>query len=420
MCYAKNAIEEHIWIQEKSTRADKIMNIFRQLRWKMTLSYTLVTVGTFLVVMLILGGIVYSQIFIPENILTPEGLVEISQKHDVPVWSSLLSNSPVNTELINLLLSYNPGGQITSRNFLQIGDVKFTVSTVASFRTLVMGADGTLLGTSDAGFLPTIKVGQPFDLTRVPGLEEPFNAALAGETDPKRLYTVRGPMPGSLGVDRLIMAVPVFDSAGADKSGVVGVLVLLIDAFPTQRDIPSNVLDLASKSLLIFLVGAGVLGAIFGAVFANGLAKRFKQLSTATDAWSEGDFSKFIDDNTGDEITKLAERLNSMAKQLQSLLRRRQEMAVSEERNRLARDLHDSAKQQALAASFELGTALTLYERDPQVAKKTPGGGRYAGRCGPYRAYQPGPRAATPIHRRTGFFRNPERARHGMVSSKRD
>jgi len=45
-------------------------------------------------------------------------------------------------------------------------------------------------------------------------------------------------------------------------------------------------------------------------------------------------------------------------------------MAVSEERNRLARDLHDSAKQQALAASFELGAALTLYERDPQEAKK--------------------------------------------------
>jgi NarL family two-component system sensor histidine kinase LiaS len=45
-------------------------------------------------------------------------------------------------------------------------------------------------------------------------------------------------------------------------------------------------------------------------------------------------------------------------------------MAVSEERNRLARDLHDSAKQQALAASFQIGTALTLYESDPQNAKK--------------------------------------------------
>jgi NarL family two-component system sensor histidine kinase LiaS len=44
-------------------------------------------------------------------------------------------------------------------------------------------------------------------------------------------------------------------------------------------------------------------------------------------------------------------------------------MAVSEERNRLARELHDSAKQQALAASFQIGAALTLFERDPQAAK---------------------------------------------------
>jgi NarL family two-component system sensor histidine kinase LiaS len=58
-----------------------------------------------------------------------------------------------------------------------------------------------------------------------------------------------------------------------------------------------------------------------------------------------------------------------MASQLKDLLKRRQEMAVSEERNRLARDLHDSAKQQALAASFQMGTALTLFERDAQTAK---------------------------------------------------
>ena len=58
-----------------------------------------------------------------------------------------------------------------------------------------------------------------------------------------------------------------------------------------------------------------------------------------------------------------------MAEQLQQYLRRSQKMAVSEERNRLARDLHDSAKQEALAASFHLGTALTLFERDPESAR---------------------------------------------------
>ena len=59
-----------------------------------------------------------------------------------------------------------------------------------------------------------------------------------------------------------------------------------------------------------------------------------------------------------------------MAEQLQNLLKRRQAMAISEERNRLARDLHDSAKQQALAASFQLGTAITLFYRDPETARK--------------------------------------------------
>ncbi len=119
------------------------------------------------------------------------------------------------------------------------------------------------------------------------------------------------------------------------------------------------------------------MGAIFGSYFCPWAGHPLQALiSNATDAWSEGDFSKFIDDPTGDEISQFAQRLNNMAKQLQSLLRRRQEMAVSEERNRLARDLHDSAKQQALAASFQLGTALTLYEPRSARRKKAPGGGR--------------------------------------------
>jgi NarL family two-component system sensor histidine kinase LiaS len=100
------------------------------------------------------------------------------------------------------------------------------------------------------------------------------------------------------------------------------------------------------------------------------MMRRFDRLSAATDAWSRGDFSELIDDPTGDEISRLAQRLNSMAEQLQDLLKRRKAMAISEERNRLARDLHDSAKQQALAASFQLGTAITLFEHDPQAARE--------------------------------------------------
>ena len=99
------------------------------------------------------------------------------------------------------------------------------------------------------------------------------------------------------------------------------------------------------------------------------MVQRFGIISKRTDAWSQGDFSEFIHDSVGDEISQLSHRLNYMAEQLQQLLRTNQELAVVEERNRLARDLHDSAKQEALAASFHLGTALTLFDQNPVSAK---------------------------------------------------
>jgi signal transduction histidine kinase len=339
------------------------MNIFRQLRWKLILNYTIVTVSAFLVVILILGGIVLPRIFVQTNIVNPEGLLQILQKSNGPLFSHILSQSPVDTELINMMLQ-GSDDQITSFDFLRIGSVQFTVRTMASFRFLVIGTDGTLLGKTENGFPANYVIGQPFDLEQVQGLEVPFNAALAGGADPSLLYTMYEPN------ERYVLAIPVFKMASGGENQVVGVVVVFIDNVPNQTDVPANILNIAARSVLVFLLGIGIMGTIFGAFFSHGLSARFRRLSTTIDAWSEGDFSKFIEDTIGDEISQFAQRLNNMAKQLQSLLHRRQEMAVSEERNRLARDLHDSAKQMALAASFQLGTVLTLYDRDPQIAKK--------------------------------------------------
>jgi signal transduction histidine kinase len=339
------------------------MNIFHQLRWKLTLNYTIVTVSVFLVVILILVGVVLPRIFLQTNIVHPEGLLRILQKNNGPLISHILSQSPVDTELINMLLN-GSDDQITSFDFLRIGSIRLTVRTMATFRYLVIGPDGILVGKTDTGFPANFVIGQPLDLKQVQGLEAPFNAALANAKDISRLYTIYEPNK------RYVLAIPVSKMESGGENQVVGVFVVFIDNVPTQTDVPSHILNIAARSLLIFLLGIGIMGTIFGAFFAHGLSARFRRLSTTIDAWSEGDFSRFIEDTTGDEISQLAERLNNMAKQLQSLLHRRQEMAVSEERNRLARDLHDSAKQMALAASFQLGTALTLYDGDPQTAKK--------------------------------------------------
>jgi len=53
--------------------------------------------------------------------------------------------------------------------------------------------------------------------------------------------------------------------------------------------------------------------------------------------------------------------------ELQTAQRKLQELAVVEERNRLARDLHDSVKQQVFAISMQLGAARALLDQGHQA-----------------------------------------------------
>ncbi|MGZ3585278.1 MAG: sensor histidine kinase, partial [Ktedonobacterales bacterium] len=47
-----------------------------------------------------------------------------------------------------------------------------------------------------------------------------------------------------------------------------------------------------------------------------------------------------------------------------------QQLAVVDERNRLARDLHDSVKQQVLATAMQVAAARALIDRDPAAAQQ--------------------------------------------------
>jgi len=342
------------------------MNIFRQLRWKLTLSYTLVTVSALLVILVVTAGILFSQIFVPMYYLNPEGMIDAwmngRMRSDYPMFCQILSQSPVDLELLNQYLMESQS-IISDSDLFRIGALQFSVSTTASIRVLIVGPDGIFLGTSIND--PTLRsaIGKSFDPWLVPGLEAPYTAALAGDTNPSHLYTELEPNK------RYVFAGPAFNRNEGSENQIVGVVVVLFDAVPTQGDILAHILRVLGRGLVIFFLGVGIMGAIFGSFFAHGLTRRFNRISATTDLWSVGNFASYLDDPAGDEIAQFTLRLDNMAKQLQSLLRRRQDMAVSEERNRLARDLHDSAKQQAMAASLELGTALTLFERDPQGAK---------------------------------------------------
>jgi signal transduction histidine kinase/ligand-binding sensor domain-containing protein len=63
-------------------------------------------------------------------------------------------------------------------------------------------------------------------------------------------------------------------------------------------------------------------------------------------------------------------QVNERAKEIERLFEKTKDLAILEERNRLARDLHDSAKQKAFAALAELGAARSLTNGSKEKSAK--------------------------------------------------
>ncbi|MFC4314083.1 HAMP domain-containing protein [Steroidobacter flavus] len=114
--------------------------------------------------------------------------------------------------------------------------------------------------------------------------------------------------------------------------------------------------------LLRTVVFVSVLGVCFGTVWIWLLLRRIERATQAADRWASGNLSARIRDSANDEISALAERFNRMADALARTIQTEKTLSVSMERQRIARDLHDTAKQR----SFVLGLKLTELEHDAQ------------------------------------------------------
>ncbi|MFH2039733.1 MAG: histidine kinase [Chloroflexota bacterium] len=335
----------------------KIVDQTHQLRWRLTLNYTGVTVGVLLVLLLIVSSFIFGYAVVPEFFLSPDAWVRLANASAVPTVRTIIKQSP---ELVSLWTS-SLNNTLTDQVILRVGDVELRLRTVAQMDILIIDANGSLLGISDPSLLPSAVIGDLLDTSLLPGLEPVVNAALVGEEDLGKLIYAQE-------LDHsYLVALPILDDSRDKK--ILGAIIAYVASIPAKSDALVHTLQIAGQSLLFFLFSAGVLGIFFGFLIAKGMTERIDKLSNVTSAWSKGDFSKSIFDPTGDEISKLGEQLNSMAAQLEDLLQKREEIAISEERNRLARDLHDSAKQEAHAASFHLGAAQALFHRNPKSAK---------------------------------------------------
>ena len=325
-------------------------NRFQQLRWRLTLTYTGVTVGALItveLVLLIIAGI--GVVFLTNSGFLPELLIQAASADYAPVLQFYLAQTPPDQESIAEWL----------QGVGSASSVTLPLSFDATDEMLVVEADGTLLAVEPPDLLENDLIGAPFDGQAIPGLVEPLLAALAGAEDPERLYSI-----DETG-QKVILALPI---RAESHQTVLGVFVA-IGELPTAWSQLGDLLPIIGVSLLFFTIVAGLAGTVYGFLAARGLVQRLDRLAEASLAWSQGDFTVRAEDPSGDELGQLAQRLNEMSQQLNEMMETRRELAVVEERNRLARDLHDSAKQQAFAASAQISAAHKLLKEDPQAAE---------------------------------------------------
>lgn len=107
---------------------------------------------------------------------------------------------------------------------------------------------------------------------------------------------------------------------------------------------------------------------LLGHLISRRFSLRLERLVQAVDVWARGSFDVRPHDDSPDEIGILTRRLQVMADQLQQTVATEQALAAARERDRMARDLHDTVKQQVFAIQMELTAARNLLDPDPKAA----------------------------------------------------
>ena len=121
--------------------------------------------------------------------------------------------------------------------------------------------------------------------------------------------------------------------------------------------------------LFLLVLILSIICIAFGALTARRLTRRLQHITSAAHDWSMGQFEASIHDSVGDELGQLSHDLNHMARQISVLLNTRRELDLLEERQRVARELHDSVKQHTFAISLLIGAAQAQLSTNPDRAQ---------------------------------------------------
>lgn len=345
-----------------------------RLQWRLTLSYILVTtVGMVTLVVAIValtavtlrpksGGGVYKD----------KGIIQ-SMAYDIaPYLAPYLEQSK--PDVADLTLRLNNVLQPISKKRLPDYAAPYTrpnALIVLDSNDRPLAVAGTAIASAPTTPAPTDTPSFAAQLPTLLGDSQVQSAMRDAETGDQTSESLVAHLPNS----QMLVASPLITFNGQVIGVVLGIfpdesVQLAADlAQQNQLNAITSVLGQIIPGATIFLLGASVLGILTGFLFARGLSRRLKHITSAAHDWSRGAFQVMVQDRVHDEIGQLAQDLNAMAGQLQRLVFARQELAVVEERHRLASDLHDSIKQQLFVITMLIGTARVQGHTQPDVAQ---------------------------------------------------
>jgi NarL family two-component system sensor histidine kinase LiaS len=321
----------------------------RRLRWKLTLSYTLVAAVTLIALELIVAGAVVA--FLRSDLL-PRIVVQNFRDEVAPRLEKPMNQDPPDVEgLRNRLTSFADRSGV--RGVDRPPPPPTSVDDYTAYGGALFVVDDRRRLLVSIPELQGYPEGQRFEAGSIPGLRPLVNAGLNGEENSGKLSSnIHG---------QVVTVTPIEGKKGRVSGVLVGTL--------RMPNLTAPLLVTIGISAIFLAVPAAILGAIFGFFTAWGLTRRIGRLVRAARSWSRGDFSIATKDRSRDELGQLSRELNSMAAELENLLQARGELATLEARNRFARDLHDSVKQQVFATSLQIAAARALIERDTHSAE---------------------------------------------------
>nr|MBA3703378.1 HAMP domain-containing protein [Rubrobacteraceae bacterium] len=321
----------------------------RRLRWKLTLSYTLVAAVTLLALELILAGALVA--FLNSDLL-PRLVVQNFRDEVAPRLERPLNQNPPNAEGIREeLVGFADNSGVRGGDRPPPPPTSLGNYTADQGALLVVDDRRRLLASVPE--MQGFPEGKRFDAGSISGLEPLVNAAFDGEENSGQLSSNVG--------GQVVTVTPIEGKKGRVAGVLVGTLGL--------PNLTAPLLITVGISAIFLAIPAAFLGALFGFFTAWSLTRRIGRLARAARSWSRGDFSVTTKDRSRDELGQLSRELNSMAAELENLLQARGELATLEARNRFARDLHDSVKQQVFATSLQIAAARALIEKDTDSAE---------------------------------------------------